>query len=85
MDHNPEVMAGIELVRRSFLNKLAEHNVTLVPSAGQPFNPDLHDAVTTIEATKKSEIGTVMAVISEGYALGNEILRPARVAVGKKK
>ena len=74
---------GIQLVRKSFLLKLNEFNVTHVPALHQPFNPDLHDAVTTVSVADKRQNGLVVGVISEGYAVGDRILRPARVAVGK--
>ena len=83
MDHNPDVLAGVELVRKRFLETLAAYGVRHVPARGEPFDPNLHDAVSAVPVTDPAQDGIVVGVVSEGYALGDETLRPARVAVGK--
>ena len=74
---------GVELVRQQFLAKLQAFGVSRLSSAGQPFDPSRHEAVTTLPVADAAQDGTVAAVVTEGYAIGDEILRPAQVVVGK--
>lgn len=84
VDHNPAVIDGIELVRKSFMQKLASFGVTHDPSMGEVFDPNLHDAMSVMAVTDPDQDGKVVAVIREGYYIGEETLRPAGVVVGKK-
>lgn len=77
------ILEGVELVQRSFERKLAELGVASFNPAGEPFDPNLHEAVTTIATDDPDQAGTVLAVIRVGYTIGSECLRPARVGVGK--
>jgi molecular chaperone GrpE len=85
LDHNPEVIQGIELVRKRFASVLAGFGVTHSPALGQTFDPNIHEAVTTVTVTDDRQHGTIVGVILEGYAISDEILRAAKVAVGKSK
>ena len=84
MDHNPEVVAGVELVRRSFIGTLAGFNVASQPAMGARFDPALHNAVSTLPVDDPQQDGHVVAVVIEGYLINDsELLRPASVVVGK--
>lgn len=83
MDHNPDVLTGIELVRGRFLKELGRHGVTHAPALGERFDPSRHDAVSMVTVDDPAKDGIVVGVASEGYNLGDEPLRPAQVAVGK--
>ena len=72
---------GVELVRRQFVAKLESLGVTLIAAADQPFDPTLHEAITSVPAPPEQE-GKVMGVIRQGYRVGDDVLRPAAVAVG---
>ena len=74
---------GVELVRDQFLGKLAAFGVTRVDALGLPFDAARHEAVTTTPVADAAQDGTVVAVMREGYAIGDEILRPASVVVGR--
>jgi molecular chaperone GrpE len=73
---------GVELVRDQFLAKLAAYGVAKVPAEGQPFDAQRHEAVTTAAVSSPGADGVVVAVLKEGYAIGDELLRPASVVVG---
>jgi molecular chaperone GrpE len=73
---------GVDLVRRQFLAKLEGFGVRRIDSEGQPFDPLLHEAVSAVPAAADQD-GIVVGVIRHGYRIGDEILRPAAVAVAK--
>ena len=50
---------------------------------GEQFNPELHDAVETAEVEPEDE-GKVIAEYERGYRMGDRLLRPARVKVGRE-
>jgi molecular chaperone GrpE len=83
MDHNPDVLAGIELVRKRFLAALAEYGVHHVPALGERFDPAMHEAVSAVPVEEADQDGQIVGVVSEGYEVEGDVLRPARVAVGK--
>jgi molecular chaperone GrpE len=74
---------GVELVRQQFLSKLDGFGVKRIASEGQPFDPQLHEAVTMVPATPAVPDGHVAGIIRPGYLIRDEVLRPALVAVAK--
>ncbi len=77
------LLQGVELVRQQFLSKLEGFNVFRVPSNGALFDPALHEAVSTVPPSDAAPDGHVAGVIRQGYRIGDEVLRPALVAVAK--
>jgi molecular chaperone GrpE len=77
------VLEGVELVRKRFRGKLAQHGVALDPSLGKGFDPARHEAVSTIPVRDPGADGMVVAVVREGYRIGDDVLRPAQVVVAK--
>ena len=84
LEHNPEVLAGVELVRRQLLARLGQLGVTHEPALGEPFDAHRHEAMALVPVTDAAQDGRVVAVLREGYSLREDILRPAGVAVGKR-
>jgi molecular chaperone GrpE len=78
-DSDPLVL-GVSLVRQQFLSTLEGLGVTRIDPTGQPFDPVRHEAVSTIAAAG-AQAGTVAGVVRPGYLIGDEVLRPAQVAV----
>jgi molecular chaperone GrpE len=73
---------GIELTERDFLSRLSRHGVRKLEPKGQKFDPNFHEAL--FEAHDESvPPGTVAHVVEEGFAIGERVLRPAKVAVAK--
>jgi molecular chaperone GrpE len=70
-------------VKRQFLAKLEGFGVTRIESAGQPFDPALHEAISAVPAASPDQDGLVVGVVRHGYRIGDEVLRPASVAVAK--
>ncbi len=73
---------GIELTERDFLSRLARHGVRKLEPKGQKFDPNFHEAL--YEAHDESmPPGSVAHVVEEGFAIGDRVLRPAKVGVAK--
>lgn len=72
---------GLELVERKFWKELETIGVTRVDQVGVPFDPTLHEAVTTLPASDPTQHHTVGAILQAGYRLGGTLIRPARVQV----
>ncbi len=77
------LMQGVEMVRRQFMSKLEGLGVSRIDVNGQAFDPTLHEAITPVPATTPDQDGMVVGVIRSGYRIGDEVLRPAAVAVAK--
>ena len=72
---------GVEMVERKLWKELEAIGVTRIDQIGVPFDPDLHEAVTTGPSDQPAKDHTVGAVLQPGYQLGGVLIRPARVAV----
>ena len=79
------LLRGVELVRTQFLNSLEKFGVARVPALGEPFDAARHEAVTTTPVRDPALDATVVHVVKEGYAIGDELLRPASVVVGRSE
>ena len=79
------LLQGVELVRRQFLAKLEGLGVQRIEAASQRFDPALHEAITTVPASSADQDGLIVGVIRPGYRIGNDVLRPATVAVAKQE
>jgi molecular chaperone GrpE len=84
-DHSEDVdnlAHGIELVRKNMLAALSKHGLNEVDALGQPFDPNVHEAVSTA-SSNDAEADTVLEVHRKGYKLGERLLRAAMVTVSK--
>lgn len=79
---DPAVRDGLELIQRRFLARLAGYGVQRIDAIDEPFDPRRHDALTMVPAPADRD-GRVVGVIAPGYLLGDQVLRPAQVAVGR--
>jgi molecular chaperone GrpE len=79
LDHLRDGVIG---TARSFEKALLNVGVETVPGIGAKFDPELHEAVD-MKPVDPEEDGIITAEYSKGYRLGNRLLRPARVQVGK--
>lgn len=80
-----DVVTGLELVKRSMLSQLGKYGVTHLVAMGESFDPQRHDAIALVPVTDAAQDGKVIDVMREGYLIGDETLRPAGVAVGKRQ
>ena len=77
-----QIVEGVRQTASSFENALAAVGVEPIESIGQDFNPELHEAVDAVDVEPDME-GKVIEEYSRGYRLGDRLLRPARVKVGR--
>lgn len=73
---------GMQLTLRQLLATLEKHGVKQVDPVGEPFNPDLHEAVTMLPSADVAP-NHVLNVMQKGYRLHDRLLRPAMVVVAK--
>jgi molecular chaperone GrpE len=76
------ILGGARVIHQRLTDLLQAQGVVPYTSAGQPFDPALHDAVEAIK-TNQATLGVVLDELSHGYRWGNEVLRPARVRVAQ--
>jgi molecular chaperone GrpE len=82
-DHSAKaVLDGVGLCHKMFLDTLGKENVAVVDPHGEPFDPNLHQAMSMVE-NPDMEPNSVVAVIQKGYQLNGRLVRPAMVMVSK--
>jgi molecular chaperone GrpE len=77
------LLQGVEMVRRQFLGKLEGFGVRRIAAEGERFDPMLHEAVSAVPVNESHDDGRIVGVVRPGYRIGDEVLRPALVAVAK--
>jgi molecular chaperone GrpE len=77
------VLAGVDLVRSELLGALGKNGVKVVDPAGEPFDPNYHEAMGQIPL-EDTVPNSVVQVLQKGYVLQDRMLRPARVLVSKQ-
>jgi len=73
---------GVRFVHQKLLSLLEKEGVRPFESVGKPFDPSLHEVVTTVPAEDTTE-GTIVQEARRGYKFRDDILRPARVVVAR--
>jgi molecular chaperone GrpE len=73
---------GLELIARKFQNILESEGLTKIEAEGKPFDPNYHEAISH-EPADGVQSGHVIAVVQNGYMLGERVVRPAMVRVAQ--
>ena len=81
---NSEYYKGIELIHKQFIDFIHDNGVEEIECLGEEFNPNLHEALTMVEIPD-CEHEKIVEVYAKGYKLNDELLRTAKVIVGKPK
>lgn len=76
------LLEGVQLTHRSFLDVMQKFDVAAVDPAGEGFNPELHEAMSMVEAPGATP-NSVVAVMQKGYTLNGRLVRPAMVVVAR--
>ncbi len=80
---NSGFLEGVELVRKQFLSTLERFGVKPVPSTGEEFDPEKHEALSQTESDLPPN--RVVSTVEEGFFYYDRLLRPAKVIVSKGK
>lgn len=75
------VVDGVALVEKKLFKSLAGHGLEVVNPVDHPFDPSVHEAITTTPAGSAEEENLVAQVYQPGYLFRGQLLRPARVVV----
>jgi molecular chaperone GrpE len=73
------LVQGVTMVQSQILDILKRHGITRIEALGQPFDPNLHEAVSQQPSDQKPN--TVLQVLENGFMIHDRVLRPARVIV----
>jgi molecular chaperone GrpE len=76
------LMTGSRATLKQLVSTLEQFGVTEVDPLGEPFDPELHEAMT-MQPSADAEPGSVLTVFQKGYTLNGRLLRPARVVVAQ--
>jgi molecular chaperone GrpE len=83
-ESNTAIIEGIELTYQGLLASLEKFSIQAIDPQDQPFNPELHQAMSMQEVEGVAP-NTVIAVMQKGYELNARLIRPAMVMVSKAK
>jgi molecular chaperone GrpE len=78
------VVEGVQLVSKMFYDANKKHGIERLPGAGEPFNPQYHNAVARV-VDASVERDTVLDEFVPGYKIGDRVLRTAMVRVAVKE
>ncbi|HJU62928.1 MAG TPA: nucleotide exchange factor GrpE, partial [Candidatus Binatia bacterium] len=81
-DAPSSISEGVEALHRKFVSLLQAQGVTPMLTVGEVFDPEVHDAIGSVES-EDVEPGAVAEEVQRGYRWGDEVLRPARVRVAR--
>ena len=76
------IAEGVKLTLKSLQDALKKSNIEVVDPQGEPFDPNLHQAMSMVESSEV-EPNSVIAVMQKGYTLHGRLVRPAMVMVSK--
>lgn len=77
------VQEGVDMIHLQIQKFLKDIGVDRVGSVGEKFNPNLHEAIETVDAKDKEE-GLIVEELKPGYTFNGKLLRPASVRIVKK-
>ena len=80
-DSAQQIKTGVEMVYKTLISALEEHDVKAVGEAGEAFDPNFHQAIQSVPADDDHPTDTIATVLQKGYVLADRVIRPAMVAV----
>jgi len=79
-----QIIEGVKLTHKDIKKLLEQHLVAEINPAGEPFDPEEHEAVLTVESAEHDE-DCIVQVYQKGYKLDGKVVRPAKVSICKKQ
>ena len=77
-------LENITIIEKDLVSIFEKNRIKKIITQNQKFDPNLHQAMSEIE-DEQSKTGSILQEIQPGYMLGERLLRPALVAVAKRK
>jgi molecular chaperone GrpE len=77
------VKEGFSLIYGKLVGELEKKGLKPMESNGLPFNVDFHEAITEFPAPTEEQKNTVIDTMEKGYLLNDNVIRYAKVVVGK--
>lgn len=74
---------GTQLIYNKFADFLKVNNIKEIEAINQPFDVDMHEAITKIPAPSEEMKGKVVDVVQKGYYLNEKVIRFAKVVIGE--
>lgn len=84
-DDSTALLEGVKLIQEALLAALRLQGLGPVEAEGAPFDPEVHEAVGVVEVDDPAQENQVLEVVQPGYLLEGDLLRPAKVRVGKHR
>jgi molecular chaperone GrpE len=82
MEEHEALTRGVALVHEELRGRLRNAGVEAFDPTGEPFDPQLHEALSA-QPAEGIDAGVVLETVEKGYRLNGQVLRPARVVVSK--
>ena len=76
-------MSGMDMIYRQCLDVLEAEGLKAIEALNQPFDPEKHDAVMSVEAESVEEDNLITEELQVGYTLHGKVIRPSMVKVAK--
>jgi molecular chaperone GrpE len=77
------VAVGVRMIQRKIMDTLASYGVEPIPSMGEVFNPEYHEAIEQVACEDEAMSGHVVEVLQQGYRRGAKVLRCSMVKVAQ--
>ena len=74
---------GMDLIYKKFMKILQGEGVEVIPTTGEDFNTDYHEAIAMVPGLGDDKTGKVVDCVQTGYTLNGKVIRYAKVAVGQ--
>ncbi|MCQ2202013.1 MAG: nucleotide exchange factor GrpE [Bacteroidales bacterium] len=72
---------GVELIHKKFIDFLGKKGVAEIPAKGEPFDAEVHEAITMMPAPSEDMKGKCFDCVEKGYKMGDKVIRFAKVVV----
>ena len=82
-DNFAALLDGVRMVQKLMVQRLEEMGLSRVPGVGSPFDPTMHEALAMAPVTDPAQDKMVVMEFKPGFVLGERVVRPAQVQVGK--
>lgn len=78
------LVVGIDMINKQFMNTLSKYGLTKVEAEGEIFDPNFHEALAQVKMDGKKEL-EIIQVHQHGYTLNERLIRSAKVVVAKNE